>query len=450
MPGADRRQLPSVEQLLQAEPIRRLLQDYPRPLVLQATRDTLDQARAALANGGWPYTPADLPALIHESLRRARQARLRPVINATGVVIHTNLGRAPLSADALAAAAAAAAGYANLEYDLETGGRGSRHQLVSDLLRRLTGAEDALVVNNNAAALLLGLSALAQGQEVVISRGQLVEIGGGFRIPDILRQSGASLVEVGTTNRTYAADYEAALGERTGLILRVHASNFKILGFTHAPALSELVTLARRRGLPVLDDLGSGALLDTARFGLAHEPTVQESVAAGCDLVAFSGDKLLGGPQAGVLVGSAEVVMRLRGHPLVRALRPDKLTLAALGATLAHYLAGEAERTVPVWRMLATPVEELESRARALAAHIDGRVELEETRSTVGGGSLPGETQPSRAVALPGDPEALAQALRLAPTPVVGRIEHDRLLLDLRTVLPEQDALLVEQLRTVG
>jgi L-seryl-tRNA(Ser) seleniumtransferase len=448
MPGADRRQLPSVEQLLQSEPIRRLLQDHPRPLVLQATRATLDQARAALANGGWPHAPADLPRLIDQAVRQAQRPRLRPVINATGVVIHTNLGRAPLSADALAAAAAAAAGYANLEYDLEAGSRGSRHQLVDDLLRRLTAAEDALVVNNNAAALLLVLSALAQGREVVISRGQLVEIGGGFRIPDILRQSGASLVEVGTTNRTYAADYEAAIGERTGLILRVHASNFKILGFTHAPALPELVALARRHGVLVLDDLGSGALLDTARFGLAHEPTVQESVAAGCDLVAFSGDKLLGGPQAGVLVGSAEVVARLRRHPLVRALRPDKLTLAALGATLAHYLGGEAERKVPVWRMLAASVEELEARAGALAAHVDGQVV--ETRSTVGGGSLPGETQPSRAVALNGDAEALARALRMAPTPVIGRIEHDRLLLDLRTVLPEQDALLAEQVRTVG
>jgi L-seryl-tRNA(Ser) seleniumtransferase len=446
VPAATPRDLPSVDRLLLDERLRRLLEREPRALVVQATRETLDDARAGLRDGGWPHALDELPALVEERVRRATRPRLRPLINATGVVIHTNLGRAPLSDEALAAATAAGLGYSNLEYDLAAGARGSRHELVTHLLRRLTGAEDALVVNNNAAALLLILSALAVGREVVISRGQLVEIGGGFRVPDVMRQSGATLVEVGTTNRTYVADYEAALGERTALLLRVHASNFRVVGFTHAATLDELVALGARVGLPVVDDLGSGALLDTARFGLAHEPMAQESLAAGAELVAFSGDKLLGGPQAGVIVGRAAAVARLKKHPLVRAVRPDKLTLAALGATLAHYVRGEAEQRIPVWRMLATPVEALEARARALAGELAG-ARVVETRSTVGGGSLPGETQPSRALALDAaDAERLARALRQAETPVIGRIEHERLLLDLRTVLPEQDGPLLSAL----
>jgi L-seryl-tRNA(Ser) seleniumtransferase len=431
------RDLPSVDQLLR-DP---LLVALPRDLALQAARDVLDEARRAARNGGWTYHLEDLPRLVEQRVREASQPRLRPVLNASGVIIHTNLGRAPLSTAALAAAHEAAQGYSNLEYDLDHGERGSRHNLVTDLLKRLTGAEDALVANNNAAALLLILSALGQGREAIISRGQLVEIGGGFRIPDVMRQSGVSLVEVGTTNRTYAADFEAAIGDRTALLLRVHASNFLQLGFIHQPGLDELVDLGRRHDLAVVDDLGSGSLLDTARFGLAREPMVQSSVAAGMTLVAFSGDKLLGGPQAGIIVGRGAEVARLRRHPLMRAIRPDKLTLAALGATLVHYLRGEAEREVPVWRMISTAPAALEQRARNLADQIGGTAAA--GRSAVGGGSLPGQTQPSWAVALQAEsPDRLAARLRSADPPVISRIEADRVLLDLRAILPEQDALL--------
>jgi L-seryl-tRNA(Ser) seleniumtransferase len=348
----------------------------------------------------------------------------------------------------LLAAADAGRGYSNLEYDLDKGERGSRHNLVTDLLRRLTGAEDALVTNNNAAAMLLILSALGQGREAIISRGQLVEIGGGFRIPDVMLQSGVSLVEVGTTNRTYAADFEAAITPQTAMLLRVHASNFLLVGFVHQPTLEEMVAVGRARELPIVDDLGSGSLLDTARFGLAREPMVQDSVAAGITLIAFSGDKLLGGPQAGIIVGGAAEVSRLRRHPLMRAIRPDKLTLAALGATLLHYVRGEAEREVPVWRMIAAPIDTLRTRAETLAAALGGHAR--ETRSAVGGGSLPGQTQPSVAVGLEVDSaDGLAARLRRADPPVISRIEDGSVLLDLRSVLPEQDAQLEQAARAV-
>ncbi len=401
----------------------------------------LDEARLATGNGGWAFSLADLPRLVEERVRAATAPTLRPVLNATGVIVHTNLGRAPLSAAALAAVRQAAEGYSNLEYDLAAGARGSRHALVTGLLRRLTGAEDALVTNNNAAAVLLILSALGQGREAIISRGQLVEIGGGFRIPDVMRQSGVSLIEVGTTNRTYATDFESAITDRTALLLRVHASNFRQVGFVHQPTLAELVKVAQRYDLPVVDDLGSGSLLDTRTFGLASEPMVPASVSAGSTLVAFSGDKLLGGPQAGIVVGRSREVGSLRKHPLMRAIRPDKLTLAALGATLVHYVRGEAEREVPVWRMIAASAADLEVRARRLADQLDATAV--ETRSAIGGGSLPGQTQPSWAVAFQSPtPDSLAAAFRHASPPIVGRIDHDRVLLDLRAILPEQDATL--------
>ncbi len=442
------RDLPSVDRLLQDPYVARLLLEQPRDLVVQAAREALEAARVALRDGQANGVVAALPRAVEARLWAAIRPALAPVINATGVVIHTNLGRAPLSQDALAAARLAGEGYTNLEYDLGAGARGSRHALVTDLLRRLTGAEDALVVNNNAAAVLLALSALAQGREVVISRGQLVEIGGGFRIPDVMRQSGATLVEVGTTNRTYAADYEAAISDDTALLLRVHTSNFKQVGFTHTPSLDELVDVAVRHGLPVVDDLGSGSLLDTSRYGLGREPMVQESVAAGAALVTFSGDKLLGGPQAGIVVGRARDVTHLKKHPLTRAVRPDKLTFAALGATLVHYLRGEAETHVPVWRMISASLDALDARCRVLVPALPLPATVVEVSATVGGGSLPGETLPSRAVAIASSsPHRLAAALRTASTPVVARIEDDRLLLDLRTVLPEQDALLGQVLR---
>jgi L-seryl-tRNA(Ser) seleniumtransferase len=389
----------------------------------------------------------DLPARVEARVLSATAPRLRRVLNATGVVIHTNLGRAPLSPAALKAAQDAALGYSNLEYDLEQGKRGSRHELVTGLLRQLTGAEDALVTNNNAASMVLTLSALGQGRQAMISRGQLVEIGGGFRIPDVMLQSGVQLVEVGTTNRTYAVDFEAAITERTALLLRVHASNFLQIGFVHQPALEDLVALGARHGLTVVDDLGSGSLLDTSRFGLVQEPMVQASVTAGVTLVAFSGDKLLGGPQAGIILGRASEVARLRRHPLMRAIRPDKLTLAALGATLLHYLRGEAEREVPVWRMISASADSLRTRAERLAARVGGQPV--QTRSAIGGGSLPGQTQQSWALAFHrgGLADELAAALRRSRPPVIGRIEDERLLLDLRSVLPEEDDELVEAVR---
>lgn len=448
-----RRRLPSVDRLLAHPRLADAAGEQGRTLALEAARATLAQAREHIAAGA--PTPG-LDALAEDAAQRlaaATRGTLFPVINATGVIVHTNLGRAPLSAAARRAMDAVAAGYSNLEYDLDAGGRGSRYVHAEALLCKLTGAEAALVVNNNAGAVFLALSALARDREVVISRGQLVEIGGGFRIPDVLRQSGARLVEVGTTNRTHLRDFAAALTLETALLLRVHSSNFKQIGFTAEVALAEMVTLAHSNGCLVVDDLGSGTLLDTARYGLTPEPTVQESVAAGADLVTFSGDKLLGGPQAGLIVGRAALVAQLREHPLARALRVDKSTLAALQATLLHYARGEDEREIPVWRMIATPLEALAARAEALAAALRDHgvpASVVSTTSTIGGGSLPGETLPTRAVALAvAAPDAFAAALRRGDPPVVGRIVEDQLLLDLRTVVPEQDATLINRVLEV-
>lgn len=444
---AELRKLPSVDRLLQQAGVAALEARWGHDLVVEAARDALDAAREAV-RGGAPCPELDaLAARAGELLAERLRPTLRPAINATGVVIHTNLGRAPLSAAARAAMDAVALGYSNLEYDLEAGQRGSRYVHAEELLCRLTGAEAALVVNNNAAAVLLMLMALAQGHEVIISRSQLVEIGGGFRIPDVMRQSGARLVEVGTTNRTYIDDYEAAIGSETAALMRVHRSNFHLSGFVHEPDLAEMVALARDRNLLLIDDLGSGTLLDTAPFGLVHEPTIQESVAAGVSLVSCSGDKLLGGPQAGIILGRGDLLARLRRFPLTRALRVDKTTLAGLQATLRHYLLGEAPREVPVWRMIAQTEAELEERAsRWLAALRERGVQADVLpgRSTVGGGSLPGETLPTRLVALAVEsPAAVAARLRAGDPPVIGRIEDDRLLLDPRTVLPEQEEILL-------
>jgi L-seryl-tRNA(Ser) seleniumtransferase len=379
---------------------------------------------------------------------------LRRVINATGVIIHTNLGRAPLSNATRAAMDEVSQGYSTLEYDLEAGRRGHRTVHAERLLCDLTGAEAALVVNNNAGAVLLALTGLALGRGVVISRGQLVEIGGGFRVPDVMAQSGARLVEVGTTNRTHLRDYAAALKAKSeadtdaALILRAHHSNFRIVGFTSEPTMEELVALGDEHGLPVMDDLGSGALLKTEHFGLAHEPMVQESVEAGAAVVCFSGDKLLGGPQAGIIVGQAEYVNPLKSHPLARALRADKLCLVGLQATLLHYLKEEATEQVPVWRMIAAPLAEIERRAErwqkrlrqagVAAQVIDGN-------STVGGGSLPGEMLPTKLLALTvAHPNQLDAALRAAAPPVIGRIQDDQLVLDPRTVLPDEEQALLQ------
>ncbi len=368
---------------------------------------------------------------------------LHRIINATGVILHTNLGRAPLSQATLDAMIEIATGYANVELDLKTGKRGDRFQDVEGALKMLTGAEAALVVNNNAAAVLLILSALASRKRVAIARSQLVEIGGGFRMPDVMRQSGARLVEVGTTNKVRISDYEEAYAQ-TQLVLRAHRSNFKMVGFTSEPDLASIARTGHMRDQIVVDDVGSGALLDTARYGLAHEPMVQESITAGADIVCFSGDKLLGGPQAGIIVGRAELVGKLIKHPLARAVRADKMTLAGLRATLTHYLLNEAEEKIPVWQMIGAPLEQIQARARKWADDL-GQGEAIAGQSTLGGGSLPGETLSTQVLALDvQSPDAMLAALRMQNPPVVARAEHGKVLLDPRTVLTRDDETLIE------
>ena len=430
--------------MLAQQEVRDLLQSYDHESVVALVRRELQESRRAVGNGGAAPSVGDIAGAVGRRARVEWRTRPQRLINATGVVLHTNLGRAPLSAEAAQAALQVALGYTDLELDLADGKRGSRQAHAAALLSQLTGAEAALVVNNNASAILLALAALADGREVVVSRGEAVEIGGGFRIPDVMARSGATLVEVGTTNRTYVADYERAVTENTAAILKVHASNFRVSGFIHATTIEELVGLGRERGIPVLHDVGSGCLLDTLDFGLAHEPMPQESIAAGCGLALFSGDKLLGGPQSGIVVGQRELVRRLEGHPLHRAMRIDKLSLAALTATLLHYLKGEATQVIPIWRMIATPVEALEKRARGWQKAVGKRATVVESESTIGGGSLPGETLPTwvlalSAEAIPGGADGLAKRLRDTDPPVIARIEGDRVLLDPRTVLPEEE-----------
>ncbi len=409
------RDLPSVDRLLADEG----LAAAPRGLAVAAARAALSSARARIGAG---EDPGDVAAAARAELERLRAPSLRRVLNATGVIVHTNLGRAPLAAAALARVEEVARSYSHLELDRGTGARGSRQSHVADALRRLTGAEAALVVNNNAAAVLLAVAALAEGREVVVSRGELVEIGDGFRIPDVLARSGARMVEVGTTNRTRAADYERAIGPETAALLRVHQSNYRIVGFTEAVPTRDLARIAAAAGLPLVDDLGSGSLLD-----LGGEPTAAGALADGAHVVTFSGDKLLGGPQAGIAVGRADLIERLRRHPLQRALRADKLTLAALEGTLALYRAGSRE--LPVLRMLAEPAEAVRARAERLAGLTGG--DVVETTARPGGGSLPLTEIPSWACALPLE---LAEPLRRGDPAVVGVVRDDRLLLDCRTL----------------
>jgi L-seryl-tRNA(Ser) seleniumtransferase len=447
------RDIPSVDRVLQEPTIAHLEDTYGRDAVVAAVRQATASIRASVLAGEPVPDEASIVGAAGAWLSQRFAPTLRPVINATGVILHTNLGRAPLSRAAVDSISQTAQGYASLEYDLERGHRGHRSVHAGGLLCELTGAEAGFVVNNNAGAVLLALTVLARGRGVVISRGQLVEIGGGFRIPDVMLQSGARLVEVGTTNRTHLGDYRGALTADRDIaaILRAHHSNFRVVGFTHEPGIAELVGLGAEVGLPVIDDLGSGALLDTARFGIAHEPMVQESVEAGAHIVCFSGDKLLGGPQAGVIVGKAECVDSLRSHPLARALRPDKLCLAALQSTLEHYLRGDACEEIPVWQMIATPLEAIEQRVRRWHRSLRRSGVATETlvgESTVGGGSLPGEVLPTRLLAIPVDhPDRLAASLRLGSPPVVARIEDGRVVLDGRTVLPEQDSTLLDAVR---
>ncbi len=413
------RDLPSVDAMLEDERVRALAEQYGRALVLESTRATLERAREEIRAG---FVPGDLSERVAAEVEARTAPRLRRVLNATGVIVHTNLGRAPLAEAALERVRDVARGYSNLEYDLGTGLRGSRQDHLATALRDLTGAEAALVVNNNAAAVLLGLAAVADGREVIVSRGELIEIGDGFRIPDVLARSGARLVEVGTTNRTRLADYERAIGDETAVLLRVHQSNFRIVGFAERPPLRDLARLAERRGVVLVDDLGSGALEPAA-----DEPTPRESIAAGAQLVTFSGDKLLGGCQAGIAVGRADLVERLRRHPLQRALRADKLSLAALEGTLAALRTGK--HGVPVLRMLDEPAEVVRSRAERLAALTGG--DVEPTVARVGGGALPLAELESFACALA---EQLAAPLRAGEPPVVGIVRDGRLLLDCRTL----------------
>jgi len=451
---ANFRVIPSIEELRQHPSIAPLEARFGREAVVSALRDAAAELRQALAAG---KREEAIERTAGETVLRDAAARLasgfrpslRRVINATGVIVHTNLGRAPLADAALARLRELGPGYSNLEYDLERGSRGSRTVHAEALLTRLTGAEAAAVVNNNASATLLMLAALATGREVIISRGELVEIGGGFRIPDVLAQSRALLREVGTTNRTRVADYAAALGERTALILRVHPSNFRIEGFTERPSLESLVALGRQFSVPVVEDLGSGAVIPT----VTGEPVVSASIGAGADVVCFSGDKLLGGPQAGILVGSRALLQKIRSHPLMRALRVDKLTYAALEATLIEYLAGRARETVPVVRMLSLTIEQIDARARSLAARIHARrgwqAEIVDGRSAIGGGSAPGIELPTRLIALSranDSAEDIERFLRDADPPIIARIHDDRVVIDLRTVAPGEDDIIADVL----
>lgn len=446
------RSLPSVDFLLKQSAA--LIAEYGRPLTVRALRETLETIRGNVLAGG--ELPSREPILADAESRLAAWTKptLEPVINATGVILHTNLGRAPLSKSAIEAMLAASAGYANLEFDLVTGKRGSRLVHAESLLKQLSGAEAAVVVNNCASAVLLALSALAKGKRVIIPRSQLVEIGGGFRVPDVMKQSGAKLVEIGTTNKVRNADYEEALSAASlrvsvsqSVVMRAHRSNFRIIGFTEEPFLADVVKIAHQHGAIFIDDLGSGTFIDVARYGMAHEPTVQESLAAGADVVMFSGDKLLGGPQAGIILGRADLLAKIKKHPLARAVRADKTRLAALSATLTHYLKDEAEREIPIWQMISQTPENLKARAAAWQTEL-GCGQVVPSESTVGGGSLPGESLPTFALSLSvKSPDKFLSKLRKQTPPIIARAENDQVLLDPRAVLPEQEPILLAALR---
>jgi L-seryl-tRNA(Ser) seleniumtransferase len=447
MTMSELRDLPSVEQLLQNA--THLIAKFGRPLTLDALRSTLDETRTRFKAQPETALPS-IDVILTESESRLRawtMPTLLPVINATGVILHTNLGRAPLSQATMNAMNEAAANYSNLEFDLPTGKRGSRLIHAEVILQKLLGVEAALVVNNNASAVLLVLSALANKKRVVISRTQLVEIGGGFRVPDVMKQSGTKLVEIGATNKVRLADYENELSD-AALVMRAHRSNFKIVGFTEEPELNEIVDVAHKANVMVVDDLGSGALIDTAKYGLAHEPTVQESLASGVDLVCFSGDKLLGGPQAGIIIGKKALIDKIKKHPLARAVRADKTCLAGITATLTHYLKDEAEREIPIVKMMSLTPEQVKVRAEAWR-HALGQGEVVKSESTVGGGSLPGESMPTFVLSLNvKSPDKFLKKLREAHPPVIARTENDQVLLDPRTVFDEQDETLISTIKS--
>ncbi len=447
----DLSKLPSIDHLLRTSTVHSILSEYGRSLSVEAMRSVLEEIRRKAQEEDIPLPDeTELIQRITTRLKDWLEPTLTPTINATGVILHTNLGRAPLSSATRRAINEASAVYSNLEFNLDTGKRGKRSVHAHHLLTLLTGVEGGFIVNNNAGAVLLVLSALASGQNVLVSRTQLVEIGGGFRIPDVMRQSGAHLVEIGTTNRVHLYDFENALQDgNITLVLIAHHSNFKLIGFHSEPTLQDIVAVAHQQHVPVVHDLGSGALLDTAYYGLGHEPTVFESLDAGCDLVCFSGDKLLGGPQAGIIIGKEALLKPIRVHPLARALRPGKLTLAGVNANLMHYLKDEAEKEIPIWQMIASTPEMVRVAADNWREYL-GAGEVVQGFSTVGGGSLPTEELPTYLLALtPEQPDAFLQHLRECHPPIIARIENDRVLLDPRTVLPEQKAALLRNLSRV-
>ena len=448
------RNLPSVNQLLESPQLKQMVDNVSHNVVVDGVRSFLDELRQQVSEAAEEATiptPNELASRIAEWIKNEEQPYLRPVINATGIILHTGLGRAPLAQRAVEEVVQISAGYASVEVDLKTGERGQRIKAVEKLICTLTGAEAAVVVNNNAAATMLTLSAVAGGREVIVSRGQLIEIGGSYRLPDVMECSGSILREVGTTNKTHLADYQRAISEETGALLRVHPSNFEVVGFTKSVSTRELVELARKHNLPVIDDVGSGALIDFAQFGLHDEPIVQESIEDGADVVLFSGDKLIGGPQCGIIVGSRKWIDKILANPLMRAMRVDKMTLAALAETLRLYRDPEkAKLEVPILRMLSMPVENLKLRADKIATLIGAspaisHCEVIEDQSMLGGGSLPTQNIRTWCVGLTpseGSANRLADRLRQASTPILGRVQRDQLLLDLRTIQPDQDALI--------
>ena len=441
----DLSKLPSVDLILSTPMGKALVTEYGHQPTVQAARKSLEQIRQTVLEAKVEIPGRDeILEGIKERLQVDFKTTLIPVINASGVIIHTNLGRAPLSKAALAAVREVGGGYSTLEFDLDSGGRGSRLIHAESQFKQLLGTEAALVVNNNASAVLLALTVLTQGKKVIISRSQLVEIGGGFRIPEVLRHSGTELVEVGTTNKVHLFDYENAYDAETIAVMRAHTSNYSIVGFTSEPDLADIVDSAHQAGLWFFDDLGSGALLDTSPYGLKHEPMVQASLAAGADLVCFSGDKLLGGPQAGIILGKGELIDRLKVHPLARAIRADKMALAALTATVDHYLKGEAVECIPVWRMISSEIDEIKQRAESWKKALK-RGEVINSNSMVGGGSLPGETLTTWSLALDVDhPNKLLEILRGGSPAVIGRVENDRVLFDPRTVDPDCDSIIIK------
>ena len=439
--------IPSLDTLLQHDNTQDLLAAYGHDIVLKALRATLENIRRDIKDGkGSLPDKREIIRYAAGKIESWLKPSLIPVINVTGIILHTNMGRAPLSDETIQAIQSVSQGYSNLEYDLRLGKRGKRSIHAEALLQNLTGAESALVVNNNASAVMLVLSALANRKRVVIAHSQLVEIGGGFRVPDVMRQSGAKLAAIGTTNRVHISDYIEALKEPAALILSAHHSNFKIIGFTTEPDISQIADAAHQAGIPLVSDLGSGALLDTGQFGLAHEPTVQETLQAGADIVCFSGDKLLGGPQAGIILGRSDLLAKIKRHPFARAVRADKLCLAGISATLIHYLKGEALAKIPVWRMIAMDLNIIHQRAQSWKERL-GAGEVIPGQSMVGGGSLPEESLPTFLLALKVKSlNKFLAKLRSLPTPIIARIENDHIILDPRTAAMDQDDYITDSL----